>query len=90
MFVYYNPDRRFTIGVVGPDVFFVLGVSKGDRLRWVVWEEGKGPDVVIELLSPSTAAQDKEEKKQIYQDRLGVPEYFWYAPFPASWPGSGS
>jgi hypothetical protein len=54
----------------------------------VVWEEGKAPDVVIELLSESTAPQDKTEKKAIYQDRLRVPEYFWYDPFnPEDWAG---
>jgi hypothetical protein len=37
--------------------------------------------VVIELLSESTASQDKIEKKQIYQDKLRVNEYFWYDPF---------
>jgi hypothetical protein len=42
---------------------------------------------VIELLSESTAAQDKGEKKDIYQDRLRVPEYFWFDPFTAEWAG---
>ena len=37
--------------------------------------------MVIELLSESTASQDKIEKKQIYQDKLRVNEYFWYDPF---------
>jgi hypothetical protein len=32
-------------------------------------------------LSESTANQDKIEKKQIYQDKLRVNEYFWYDPF---------
>jgi Uma2 family endonuclease len=32
-------------------------------------------------LSESTANQDKIEKKQIYQDKLRVSEYFWYDPF---------
>ncbi len=64
----------------------MLGVPKRERLSWVVWEEGKGPDLVIELLSETTAEQDKNEKKQIYQDQLRVPEYFWYDPFnPEDW-----
>ena len=53
----------------------------------MIWEEGKGPDVVIELLSESTAAQDKGEKKDIYQDRIRVPEYFWFDPFSGEWAG---
>jgi len=49
---------------------------------------GKTPDMVIELLSDSTRKIDKREKKQIYQDRLRVPEYFWYDPFdPEDWAG---
>jgi len=50
----------------------VLGVPKRERRSWVVWEEGKAPDVVIELLSESTAEQDKNEKKLIYQSQLRV------------------
>lgn len=73
----------------GPDVFVVLGVPKRERKSWVVWKEGKGPDVVIELLSDSTAAKDKGEKKQIYQDQLRVPEYFWFHPFTGEWAAFG-
>ncbi len=65
----------------GPDLFVVLGVEKRERKSWVVWQEGKGPDVVIELLSESTAKVDKGKKKRIYQNELRVPEYFWYDPF---------
>ena len=39
-----------------PDFFAVLDVPKRERESWVVWEEGKGPDIVIELLSESTAS----------------------------------
>lgn len=67
--------------IFGPDVFVALGVPKGERRSWVCWEEDKTPDVVIELLSESTIAADKGEKKRIYQDRMHVPEYFWYDPF---------
>ncbi len=62
-------------------LFVAQGVRKRERKSWVLWQEGKPPDVVIELLSESTAAFDKNEKKQIYQDRLRAPEYFWYDPF---------
>jgi hypothetical protein len=34
----------------------------------VVWEEGKGPDAVIELLSESTTALDKTIKMQMYEN----------------------
>ena len=66
MFVYYSLAQVRNRDFKGPDFFAVLGVPKGERKSWVVWEEGKAPDVVIELLSESTAQQDKTNKKQIY------------------------
>jgi Uma2 family endonuclease len=87
MFVYFSPDQVRTEDFRGPDLFVVQGVSRRDRKSWVVWQEGKAPDVVVELLSESTALRDKTEKKQIYQDRLRVPEYFWYDPYSAELAG---
>ncbi|NCJ06479.1 Uma2 family endonuclease [Synechococcales cyanobacterium C] len=81
MFIYFSLAQVKNQDFKGPDFFAVLGVPKGERKSWVVWEEEKAPDVVIELLSRSTAQQDKAEKKQIYQDKLRVSEYFWYDPF---------
>lgn len=81
MFVYFSPDQVRTYDFRGPDVFVVLDVPRRERKSWLVWQEGKGPDVVIELLSESTAVKDKAEKKLIYQNRLRVPEYFWFDPF---------
>src|SRR5512139_2828417 len=43
---------------VAPDVFIVRGVEKRLRPIYKVWEEGKGPDVVVELTSPSTHRED--------------------------------
>jgi Uma2 family endonuclease len=81
MFVYFSAAQIKKQDFKGPDFFAVLGVPKKERKSWVVWEEERAPDVVIELLSESTANQDKIEKKQIYQDKLRVNEYFWYDPF---------
>lgn len=78
MFVYFNLKQLRHQDFRGPDVFVVLDVPKRERKSWVVWQEGKGPDVVIELLSENT---DKGEKKRVYQDQLKVTEYFWYDPF---------
>src|SRR5690349_7692948 len=45
MFVYYVPGDR--LRHVSPDVFVVRGVPKlPERRRYLVWEEGKGPDLV--------------------------------------------
>ncbi len=88
MFVYFSLAQVKNQDFRGPDFFAVLEVPKGERRSWVVWEEGKAPDVVIELLSDSTAEQDKNEKKLIYQNQLRVSEYFWFDPFkPDDWAG---
>ena len=87
MFVYFSLGQVRHQDFRGPDFFVALDVPRRERKSWVVWQEGKGPDVVIELLSDSTAAQDKGEKKAIYQDRLRVPEYFWFDPFSGEWAG---
>jgi Uma2 family endonuclease len=88
MFVYFSLEQLKNRDFRGPDFFAVVGVPKGERKSWVVWEEGKAPDVVIELLSESTANTDKTDKKLIYQNQLRVSEYFWYDPFnPDDWAG---
>jgi Uma2 family endonuclease len=88
MFVYYSSSQLKNQDFKGPDFFAVLDVPKAERKSWVLWEEGKSPDVVIELLSESTAEQDKNRKKLVYQDQMRVPEYFWYDPFdPTDWRG---
>ncbi|HEY9907317.1 MAG TPA: Uma2 family endonuclease [Thermosynechococcaceae cyanobacterium] len=81
MFIYFSQLQVRNQDFRGPDVFAVVDVPYRDRKSWVVWQEGKAPDVVIELLSDSTAQRDKTEKKLIYQNQMRVPEYFWYDPF---------
>ncbi|NET56927.1 MAG: Uma2 family endonuclease [Symploca sp. SIO2E6] len=81
MFLYFSAAQLKNKDFRGPDVFVVLGVPKGERRSWVVWDEEKAPNVIIELLSESTATIDKNKKKQVYQDNVRVPEYFWYDPF---------
>jgi Uma2 family endonuclease len=79
--IYYSPNQRKSEDFRGPDCFVVLGTEKKERKSWVVWQEdGKYPNVIIELLSSSTAAVDKGLKKQIYQDTFRTPDYFWFDP----------
>ncbi len=79
--VYYNEQQLKKRDFVGPDVFVVLGAEKKSRRSWAIWEEGgKYPNVVIELLSNSTATIDKGAKKQLYQDVWRVPNYYWFHP----------
>ncbi len=64
---------------IAPDVFVVFGVPKRQRPVYKVWDEGKGPDVVIEITSRSTHRRDEYEKPGIYY-HMGVQEYFQYDP----------
>src|SRR5262249_18140202 len=42
--------------------------------------QARTPNVIVEILSPSTAHVDRGEKKQIYQDVFRTPEYFLFDP----------
>jgi Uma2 family endonuclease len=58
-----------------------MDVEKRDRKSWVLWNEGnKYPNLVIELLSDSTAKVDRSTKKLLYQDLWRLPNYFWFDP----------
>lgn len=79
--IYYSPRQKKSEDFRGPDFFVVLGTQKRDRNSWIVWhEDGKYPNVIVEILSDSTAAVDKGLKKQIYQDTFRTPDYFWFDP----------
>ena len=61
-----------------PDVQVVFGVGDGgnrNRRTYKVWEEGKAPDFVLEVASPSTAKNDARYKTQEYLG-IGVREYW--------------
>lgn len=86
MFVYYSRNQAMNRDFRGPDFFAVLGVD-GERERqgWVIWEEnGRYPDLIIELLSPSTAAVDRGAKKDLYEQVFKTPDYFIFDPFDPS------
>jgi Uma2 family endonuclease len=80
MLVYYvRGDKRRH---VAPDVFVVRGIDK-NRIRnaYFVWEERKGPQVVIEMTSRSTRREDLTTKFALYRDVLKVREYYLFDPF---------
>ena len=87
--IYYSPNQKKSEYFRGPDFFVVLGTPKNpNRKSWVVWEEeGKYPNVIIEILSDSTAATDRGEKKEIYQDTFRTPDYFWFDPYTLEFQG---
>ncbi len=64
---------------VSPDVFVVKGIHKQARRVYKLWEEGKAPDIAIELTSRSTRLEDLGNKRALYAE-LGVAEYFIYDP----------
>ena len=81
MFVYFSPRQLKNEFFRGPDVFVVLGTDKKkERLSWVLWEEMRLPDVVIELTSPSTAREDYGKKKDIYERVWKTAVYVIYDP----------
>jgi Uma2 family endonuclease len=83
MFVYYSRNQAMNRDFRGPDFFVALDVN-GDRERrgWVVWEEeGRYPDVIVELMSPSTAKIDLGIKKTLYERTFHTANYFVYDPF---------
>ena len=66
---------------VAPDVFVTLGVPKEPmRLNYIVWQEGKPPDVIVELTSKTTRKEDQTTKLTLYRDVLRIPEYFLFDP----------
>jgi Uma2 family endonuclease len=79
--IYYKSPQPKSEEFRGADFFVVLGTERKPRKSWVVWEEdGKYPNMVVELLSDTTAATEKNFKKQIYQDIFRTPDYFWFNP----------
>lgn len=79
--IYFSRQQLKNQDFRGPDFFLVQQTQKRPRKSWVVWEEdGKYPDLIIELLSDTTATIDRSLKKDLYQDRFRTHEYFWFSP----------
>jgi Uma2 family endonuclease len=78
MFVYFSLDQVRNKDYKGPDVFVVKGVDgRRHRDSWIAWvENGRLPDVIFELLSPSTRDEDLGPKKQLYERTFHTHEYF--------------
>jgi Uma2 family endonuclease len=77
LLVYYeegNP-RKFVV----PDGFVVLNCDPASRRTFKIWEEGRVPNVVLEVTSRSSREEDTQIKPETYA-RIGVTEYFLYDP----------
>ncbi|HIK31825.1 MAG TPA: Uma2 family endonuclease [Oscillatoriales cyanobacterium M59_W2019_021] len=79
--IYFSRQQLRNRDFWGPDFFLVQLTQKRSRKSWVVWEEeGQYPNLIVELLSTSTATVDRTVKKELYQNRFRTPEYFWFSP----------
>lgn len=83
MFVYYSSSQVRNRDFRGPDFFIALNIDGSrERKGWVLWEEeGRYPDVIVELMSPSTALVDKGVKKVLYEQTFRTADYYIYDPF---------
>jgi Uma2 family endonuclease len=81
MFLYYSMQQVRNRDYKGPDFFVVKNVDGKGRPVWIVWEENsRFPNVIVELLSRTTAAADLGSKKDLYEQTFKTPEYFCYDP----------
>ena len=79
-FIYYVEGDPYSW--VAPDCYVALDISMDSIERfntYRVWEIGKAPDFVLEIGSPSTAANDLVGKRDLYA-RLGIGEYWLFDP----------
>jgi Uma2 family endonuclease len=65
---------------ISPDAMVIKGAPPGPRLNYLIWEEGRSPQVVIEITSRSTRREDLKRKFDIYRTEMAVHEYFLFDP----------
>ena len=69
-----NPKK-----VVVPDVYWVADKPFRMLQTYLLWEERRVPNFVLELASASAKKRDAEKKRKLYA-RLGVKDYFRFDP----------
>ena len=67
------PERGNTKNSIAPDVLVAFERPLHKRSSYFVWREGKPPDWVLEVASPSTQKKDRDCKLHRYA-AMGVPE----------------
>lgn len=76
---YLSPEpRRSIAGLTVPDLLIAFDVDPAAYYAsnaYVVSEQGKPPDFVLEVASPSTGRADVTVKREAYA-ALGIPEYW--------------
>ncbi|MGI8915232.1 MAG: Uma2 family endonuclease [Chloroflexota bacterium] len=58
-----------------PDILVAFGVPDRIRRRYLIWEEGKAPDLTLEVLSPSSFENGDLTRKRDWYRKEGVREY---------------
>ena len=74
MELHYNQPGE-PVSKLVPDLMVVFGAAGRPERSYRIWEQGKAPDFVLEVISRSTQKRDRTEKKAIYES-IGVRE-FW-------------
>jgi len=81
-FLYYNRHNKREH--LSPDVYVGFDLAPPSfREVWFTWKEGKAPDIVFEITSPSTQRKDLSREprgKLTLYAQLGVREYYVYDP----------
>jgi Uma2 family endonuclease len=78
LMVFYEKGNRRVH--VSPDVFAVPGIGNHARENYLLWQEGRGLDFVIETTSKTTMLEDIETKYNLYAEKLAVKEYVLFDP----------
>ncbi len=78
MFLYY--EEGVPASVVAPDVFVVTRTHKRHKRNiFQTWEEGRVPELVLEVMSSTSVRRDTVTKYELYRG-LGIREYWLYDP----------
>jgi Uma2 family endonuclease len=76
--LFYKPGNRRRH--VSPDVLVTKGLEQRRRDNYLLWQERRPPNIVIEVTSRTTREEDLEDKFEIYRDEVRVAEYFLFDP----------
>lgn len=88
MFIHFSAEQVRNREFLGPDFFVVVGGVSRVPIRpyWAVWNEnGRYPDLIVELLSPTTRKEDLTIKKEIYRRTFRTQNFFCYDPETNEW-----
>jgi Uma2 family endonuclease len=78
LLVFYEPGNKRRH--VSPDCMVVKGIVPVPHLNFLIWEESRSADVVIEITSRTTRKEDLKKKFEIYRSIMRVREYFLFDP----------